>query len=197
MRYLTIDKERVVRLMDAARERRDGRTVDLLVSLYGPGTFGHGRVTERIKTLDDAFEALGPSHPLTETYIRLRGADSLLSTYMRLRVVCAALNEGWRPSLAADEERYVPAFYLLERSELDDYLKQRPYAKFVYRQHYNVYPYFVVADSPDVYFPDTPAPPPWSLCLCTSELADYCARQFIHLWADFYIPPGETRMLDE
>ena len=68
-------------------------------------------ITERIKTFDDAVEALGDNHPLVSQYHRAVAAfkyepmtEDLLA-YLKLRVICAALNEGWEPAFGADECR--------------------------------------------------------------------------------------------
>ena len=55
-------------------------------------------VTERIKTFEDACEELGAEHPLVKLwtdypYIGLNSQSEDVVAYMKLRIICAALNE--------------------------------------------------------------------------------------------------------
>ena len=56
-------------------------------------------VTERIKTFEDALEALGDEHPLVKEYWGVVRIDFDISkdlyAYLKLRVIVAALNEEW------------------------------------------------------------------------------------------------------
>ena len=73
-------------------------------------------ITERIKTLEDAIKALGDNHPLVSQCYRAVAEfkynpmteDSL--AYLKLRIIAAALNEGWEPTFDKDEERWYPWF---------------------------------------------------------------------------------------
>lgn len=56
-------------------------------------------VRDRIKTFEDACDALGDEHPFVKEYwgivnINLDIAQDLIA-YLKLRIICAALNEGW------------------------------------------------------------------------------------------------------
>lgn len=88
-------------------------------------------VTERIKTFDDACRELGEEHPLIQAYRQILeiatcedymketfGVDMV--AYLKLRIICAVLNEGWEPKFTEDEWRYYPWFYLYTQQELDD-----------------------------------------------------------------------------
>lgn len=71
-------------------------------------------ITERIKTFKDACEELGDEHPLVKEYwgvvnINLDITQDLIS-YLKLRIIAAALNEGWEPTFDNDEERWYPWF---------------------------------------------------------------------------------------
>lgn len=154
-------------------------------------------VTERIKTFEDACRELGEEHSLIQAYRQLLeiatcedymietfGADMV--AYMKLRIICAVLNEGWEPKFTEDEWRYYPWFYLYTQQELDDMdddEKQKRhmidtgdyetgYCGFGYASSINV-PSYTRA-----YFGSR-------LCLKNSELATYCGKQFISIWADF------------
>ena len=73
-------------------------------------------ITERIKTFEDACDALGDEHPLVTQY-RLTAAaykgDPMTEdfiAFLKLRIIAAALNEGWEPTFEKDEERWYPWF---------------------------------------------------------------------------------------
>lgn len=147
-------------------------------------------VTERIKTFEDACEVLGNNHPFIQAY-KCWENDGVnnqtdIDAYLKLRIICAALNEGWEPKFTEDEWRYYPWFYQYTQQELDDmddYEKQErhmidtgdyetEYCGFGYAYSYHV-PSFTVASVGS------------RLCLKNSELATYCGKQFISIWADF------------
>ena len=80
-------------------------------------------VTERIKTFDDACGELGDEHPLVKEYwgvinINLDIKQDLIS-YLKLRIICAALNEGWEPQFTECEDRWHPIFYIHEQEDID------------------------------------------------------------------------------
>lgn len=154
-------------------------------------------VTERIKTFEDACRELGEEHPLIQAYRQILeiatcedymketfGVDMV--AYLKLRIICAAINEGWEPKFTEDEWRYYPWFYLYTQQELDDMdddEKQErhmidtgdyetEYCGFGFANSYGV-PSYTLA-----YFGSR-------LCLKNSELATYCGKQFISIWADF------------
>lgn len=70
-------------------------------------------VMERIKTFEDALNELGRSHPLVCQYNNIDDVDSDLSAYLKLRIIVAALNEGWTPKFTEDEYRFYPWFFSL------------------------------------------------------------------------------------
>lgn len=152
-------------------------------------------VTERIKTFDDACNALGDEHPLVTQY-RLTAAaykdDPMTEdfiAYLKLRIIVAALNEGWEPKFTEDEYRYFPWFYFYTKEEydkLDDEEKGRCVLRsgiftsssygFVSCVAYND------ASYSGTYFGSR-------LAFRTRELAAYAGRQFIEEWADFMFKP--------
>lgn len=152
-------------------------------------------VTERIKTLDDACNALGDEHPLVTQY-RLTAAaykgDPMTEdfiAYLKLRIIVAALNEGWEPKFTEDEYRYFPWFYFYTKEEydkLDDEEKGRcvlrsgnithSYYGFVF-----CYAYYDASYSSTYYGS--------RLAFRTRELAAYAGRQFTEEWADFMFKP--------
>ena len=158
-------------------------------------------VTERIKTLADAMEALGQGNPLVEEYIavrdKLRTDAGELIAYLKLRIIVAALNEGWEPKFEKDEDRYFPWFYLYTKEQyenLDDEVKGRC----VLRSGSSASAYygFVLVDA------DYDASHSYNsggsrIAFRTRELAAYAGRQFIEEWADFIFKPRTGEELNE
>lgn len=112
--------------LEAAYKQADDNTKKLLATLFGDAvtTKDDRPVTERIKTFEDAMAALEqqPAH-LYAIPERLRPTDNIspdMLAYLKLRIICAALNEGWEPQFTEDEWRYYPWFYLYTQAELDD-----------------------------------------------------------------------------
>ena len=95
----------------------------LLRTLYGnavePDAIDNRPVTERIKTFDDAVAALGNQEYVNQ-YRRITEEHNPpmnetatdIITYMKLRIIVAALNEGWEPEFVEDERRWAPWFVL-------------------------------------------------------------------------------------
>lgn len=75
-------------------------------------------IRDRIKTLQDACNELGEEHPLVTQY-RLSVAAAYIGdpmtedllAYLKLRIITAALNEGWEPQFVSGESRWYPWFY--------------------------------------------------------------------------------------
>lgn len=78
-------------------------------------------VTEKIKTFDDAIAELGDNHPLVKQYFAsVEANDENLIAYQQLRIIAAALNEGWEPQFRGSECRWYPWFKLYTQNEIDD-----------------------------------------------------------------------------
>lgn len=88
-------------------------------------------VNERIKTFDDALNELGNEHKLVYEYKTLLSvatredflADNLgydVVAYLKLRIIAAALNEGWEPQFTTDEYRWYPWFTFWTEEELKE-----------------------------------------------------------------------------
>ena len=97
----------------------------MLENLFGKEMFRPKNIMERIKTFDDAFKELGENHPLVKEYYKRHlfleddsDISSDLVAYLKLRIITAALNEGWTPQFAKDEYRYYPWFWLYTKEEI-------------------------------------------------------------------------------
>ena len=148
-------------------------------------------VTERIKTFNNAYNELGDEHPLIcqyrDAYLKYNGNPMTkdLIAYLKLRIIVAALNEGWEPKFTKDEYRYFPCFYFYTKEEYD---KLDDEEKGVLRSGFSAFSYygFVVCDehasNPGTFNGSR-------LAFGTRELAAYAGRQFIEEWADFMFKP--------
>lgn len=184
---LTISREAA----RTAYDNTDDAGRKLLEHLFGKEIFTKD-IKERIKTFEDAREALGDEHPLVKEYWGVVNVDlditQDLIAYLKLRIITAALNEGWEPQFTVDECRYYPVFELYTKSELNEMSddKKRRVAGRVYHNS-SAGGYLVFAYAGIV--------PSFSCCsvgsklvLKTLELAEYAGRQFIELYADFMFP---------
>lgn len=93
--------------------------------VFGEDTFKPKDITERVKTFEDACRELGEEHPFVSAYtawIKHEEFDDQedILAYMKLRIICAALNEGWEPQFTEDEWRYYPWFWLYTQKEIKD-----------------------------------------------------------------------------
>ena len=185
----------------AAYEAADENGKKMLRALY-PDVFTQPKraesnrpVTERVKTFDDACHELGEAHPLVqhlnlvEHHLadHLDGMDDVLA-YLKMRIVVAALNEGWTPDWGnKDEYKWYPWYYILteeEYNDLDDDAKCRVVGRanfsasasggLVYSNANNVSSYSGTVSGARLAFK-------------SKELAVYAGQQFGELWASFLI----------
>lgn len=150
-------------------------------------------VTERIKTFDDAREALGDEHPFVKEYWSVVNVDlditQDLIAYLKLRIIVAALNEGWEPKFEKGEYRYFPWFYFYTKEEYDK-LDDEEKGRCVLRSGHLTYSFsgFVHCSANSVASYSS-ASGGSRLAFRTRELAAYAGRQFTEEWADFMFKP--------
>lgn len=150
-------------------------------------------VTERIKTFEDAKSELGSAHPLVEEYetitCRCGGLSTDILAYMKLRIICTALNEGREPQFTKNEWRYFPWFVLYTQEEIDD-MDEDEKSRVVYRSTYlanasggvaYAYAYNDASDALAVIGS--------RLAFKSRELAIYAGKQFIELYTDLNFKP--------
>lgn len=146
-------------------------------------------VRERIKTFDDAYNELGVKHPLVQAYDcweneGLNGQPDI-EAYLKLRIIAAALNEGWQPQFTEDEYRYFPWFCLYTQSEIDE-MSEEDKSRVVYRSYSVAYANGGVAFAVTFYDSSHTYTSIGSrLAFKTRELAEYAGRQFVEIWADY------------
>ena len=149
-------------------------------------------VTERIKTFEDACRELGEDHPFVLAYQNTNLRDPEVAeenrdilAYMKLRIIAAALNEGWVPQFTENEYRYFPWFFFYTKEEYDK-LDDDEKGRCVLRSGSNTYSYYgfvycnAYGDASNSYTNNGSR-----LAFRTRELAAYAGRQFIEEWANF------------
>jgi len=143
-------------------------------------------VTERIKTFEDAYNELGEDHPLVKEYCWQNDDTSAdLLAYLRLRIICAALNEGWQPKFTENEKRWYPWFYIYTKEELDK-MSEEERSRVVgrsssYSNANGGLVYAIANHASSNSFSDRGS----RLTFKSEELAVYCGKQFIDIWTDF------------
>lgn len=183
---IEIQKSNALAAYDAAREAGADSTMKVLEALFGEETFKPKDVTERIKTFEDSCKELGIEAGKWLQDRAELGFEPDVIAYMKLRIICAALNEGWIPQFISGERRYYPWFWLYTEQEIQDMDEEEKIDRHLtptgdYRTGYAG---FACADS-DYAPSNTDANVGSRLCLKSAALAVYCGKQFIDIWADF------------
>lgn len=146
-------------------------------------------VTERVKTFEDAVRELGEEHPLVKEWHLGDGLSADLEAYLKLRIIVAALNEGWKPKFTTDEYRYFPWFVLYTEEEYNN-LSDEDKSRAVRRSDSGSDAFggvaFVVAFYDSSY---TYSSAGSRLAFKNSDLAKYAGKQFIEIYADFVFKP--------
>lgn len=197
-------KESIIKAYNIAKETGADSTCKVLEALYPDVDFtpkDNRPVTERIKTFKDALSELGDDHPLVDNYYQwaenVEDNDPNLRAFLMLRIICAALNEGWEPQFSEDEYRWYPWFVLYSADELAEKSDEWKAARVIvslnnYRvvgrsgSNSSAYGGLVCAGAS---FASSYSNTSYGsrLAFKTEELANYAARQFAELWADFYL----------
>lgn len=149
-------------------------------------------VMERIKTFDDACrEVTGKSEEEWLAENETKNMDKDVLAYLKMRIIVAALNEGWKPTFKEDEYRYYPYYYAYTKSEWESLSASG-------RKELEPSVCLVGGSSGDgslsgPLFVDSYRA--WSraysavgarLAFKTAELARYAGKQFFDIFKDFY-----------
>lgn len=182
---ITISKQD---LLKAYREAEPSQK-ELMKQLFGAATFTNNfNVMERVKTFQDALNELGDDHPLVRQFVCVCNIafnnsgvklDADIIAYLKLRIIAAALNEGWEPKFTKDEYRYYPYFYLIDEDKKR--CVGRSYALGG-----------LVCACPGTGSARSGASRGVRLAFKTRELAEYAGKQFIDIWTDYICKIGGT-----
>ena len=119
-------------------------------------------ITERVKTFKDACRVLGDNHQFVSEWSVVSEITNIspdLRAYFKLRIITAALNEGWEPEFTESEQRYSPWFEKTSNG-----------IAFADVCFDDSFPYIGITAR---------------LAFKTSELAEYAGKQFEDIWADY------------
>lgn len=158
-------------------------------------------VTERVKTFEDAVAELGEDNSLVMMFRHFEaegfasGNEDLVA-YLELRIITAALNEGWTPQFTRGEYRYYPCFELYNEEDWNDLsedAKREHGILFSSNAHNGAYAGYVEAFSKNAHL-ITGTSIGYRPCFKTRELALYAGKQFASHWLDFcYLPNTECK----
>lgn len=169
------------------------QVINEMTKAFGEEALKPQDIKERIKTFEDAVNAIGEDHPLVAQYKAITNAfkeddnNLHLFAYTRIAIIAEALNEGWRPEYTENEYRYYPWFGLYtqeEYDEMDDDDKEccrfvgRSYSYasafgglvYAYAGFGSAYSYAVIGSR---------------LAFKSRDLAIYCGKQFIDIWINY------------
>ena len=182
---ITIKKENVMKAYDKATSAQK----ELLENLFGKEMFQPKDITERVKTFEDAVAILGNFNKAVVNYHIVSKVTSTkdIIAFAKLRVIVEALNEGWNPTFSKSEYRYYLLFNIYSKEKFDslsEYYKNR--CSIIRRSYGNPN----AVDSFVCPFVYDASLSPYNhggsrLCFKTRELAEYCGKQFIDIWADY------------
>ena len=177
---ISITKKNVLNAYKHASEEQKA----LLENMFGKEMFQQKDIKERVKTFEDACEELGEDHQYVLAYrewMRISYADCKdITAYLKLRIICAALNEGWKPKFDGKEYRHYPWFCIYTKKAykwLDDDEKKE--CRVVGLSHDNAYACV------DVQTLSSGANSSSRIVFKTKKLAEYCGKQFIDIWSDY------------
>lgn len=157
--------------------------------------------TERVKTYEDAVWELGNDHPLVEAassaeWRFTNSEDKDIIAYLKLRVIVAALNDGWKPQFVPGELRWYPWYELISKDEYDAMSEDEKQERrcvgrscssagaygglvFSYAYHASSFSYAYYGSR---------------LAFKSEALAEYAGKQFAELFANFcFIPKSDEK----
>ena len=183
---VTINKDTIINAYQQATEEQK----ELLMNMFGKSMFKPKDIRDRIKTFDDAFNALGDKHELVKEYKNLIVCDCFsrdIIAYAKLRIIAEALNEGWKPTFDDGEHRYYPMIYIYTKEDYEELSENKKKELIVVGNSKiklnencgDIYALEVSTSSYSVFSNG------YHIALKTSELAKYCGKQFIDIWADY------------
>lgn len=177
---ISIQKENVLNAYKHASEEQKA----LLESMFGKDMFKPKNIMERVKTFEDACAILGENHTLVKEYWGVVYNNIVITknliAYLKLRIICEALNEGWKPKFDGEEYRHYPLFWIYTKEEYDELDEdEKKNCRVVGRSYDNAYADMRVQASLSGAFCSS------RLVFKTRELAEYCEKQFTDIWEDY------------
>ena len=156
METLQISKSNALKAFNGAKD--EGRT--LLFEIFGEEVFSQ-KITDRIKTFQDAIEIVEPSENLS-VLLSYNGIDKVLLSAQaaaKLMIIAEALNEAWKPNWDnSSQYKWAPWFRL-----------DKPGFRFNVSFYYDAYAGSSGGSR---------------LCFHSEELANYAGQQFLDIYKD-------------
>lgn len=157
--------------------------------------------TERVKTYEDAVNELGEDNPIvvaasTASWRFPEAVNKDLVAYMKMRVIVAALNDGWEPQFVPGEQRWYPWYELISKEDYEAMSEdEKQERRCVGRSSHYAYAFgglvFSHANFASSY---SYAHYGSRLAFKSEELAEYTGKQFAELFADFcFIPKSDEK----
>lgn len=157
--------------------------------------------TERVKTYEYAVNELGEDNPIvvaasTASWLFPEAVNKDLVAYMKMRVIVAALNDGWEPQFVPGEQRWYPWYELISKEDYEAMSEDEKQERRCVGRSNNfanalgglVFSYAVNASSYS--FANFGS----RLAFKSEELAKYAGKQFAELFADFcFIPKSDEK----
>lgn len=191
---IEIKKSNVLASYEEARKAGANGYMQFLENLFGKELFKPKNVMERVKTFDDALKELGDDNQLVKEYYerwQLVGDKDVSKdyvAYLKLRIITAALNEGWEPEFIPGERRWAPYFLLYTKEEYEK-LNDDVRARVVYRSSCSADAYGGVSCAYASYYSAYVYADIGSrLAFKSEKLAEYAGMQFLDIYADFMLP---------
>ena len=157
--------------------------------------------TERVKTYEDAVWELGNDHPLVEAassaeWRFTNSEDKDIIAYLKLRVIVAALNDGWKPQFVPGELRWYPWYELISKDEYDAMSEDEKQERRCVGRSNNVANAYggLVFSNANVASSHSYAVDGSRLAFKSEALAEYAGKQFAELFANFcFIPKSDEK----
>ena len=191
---IEIKKSNVLASYEEARKAGANGYMRFLENLFGKELFKPKNVMERVKTFDDALKELGDDNQLVKEYYerwQLVGDKDVSKdyvAYLKLRIITAALNEGWEPEFIPGERRWAPYFLLYTKEEyekLNDDVRARVVCRSGYDANASGGVSCASASSDSAYVSASIGS---RLAFKSEKLAEYAGMQFLDIYADFMLP---------
>ena len=162
-------------------------------------------VTKRVQTLDDAVRELGDDQPAVKAWRSIKYGYSVsekdpdtadIMAYVTLRVITEALNEGWKPQFTEGERRWYAWYDFLTKEEVEGMSDEEKEERRVVGRAYsdaNANGGLVFSNA---YYVSTVSITSVGsrLAFKNEELAEYAAKQFGDIYADFcFIPKAACK----
>lgn len=199
MEERTIKRENAMAAYNVASDE----TKKVLATLLGEDFCVAKDIKDRVKTFEDACRELGNDHPLVIQYKlyneQMKGNFDYmedLTSYFKLRIITAALNEGWEPQFTKDEYRWYPWYNLYTQEEIDrmdeDEKKEVGLLLWGGSADYGSRGGLAFAGSSGAWSGSSSAVGS-RLAFKSEELATYAGKQFIKIYANFCFKPENTQ----